>query len=118
MTQREFYATIASTETLPVELIEFASDAMAQMDAANEKRREASAVKRAAKAAEREPIREAVYAVITSEAKTASTLVEESGVEVTVQSIPSLLKPLIEAGDVIKTDVKVNGKTLRGYTRA
>ena len=68
------------------------------------------------KEAEKAPIREAIFAVIATEAKTASDLIAEAGVDIKPQAIPSLLKPLVDEGKVIKTDIKVKGKgTVRGY---
>ena len=115
MTQREFYeAVIATSEN--EELVAFAKAGIEKLDKTNETRKVKTAEKAAAKEAEKAPIREAIFAVITTEPKTASTLIEEAGVEVKPQSIPSLLKPLIEAGKVAKADIKVKGKgTVRGY---
>lgn len=115
MTQREFYTAVIEAN-INEELVAFATSAIEKLDATNAKRVEKNAEKAIAKEAEKAPIREAIFAVITTEGKTASTLIEEAGVEVKPQSIPSLLKPLIEAGKVIKTDIKVKGKgTVRGY---
>ena len=118
MTNREFlHAVIEGTIT--DEMKEYAADAIAQLDHTNELRRAKLAEKSAAKAAEKEPMRQAIYAVISDEPKTATMLIEEAGVELKPQSIPSLLKPLVEAGEVNKVDVKVKGKgTQRGYVRA
>ena len=118
MTQREFLENVANG-TMNDEMVEFATERLTAMDIANEKRREANAVKRAEKEAEKAPIREAVMAVITSEPKTATTLIAEAGVEIKPQAIPPLLKGAIEAGTIVKVDVKVKGKgTQRGYTLA
>ena len=58
-------------------------------------------------------------AVITSEPKTATTLIDEAGVEIKPQAIPSLLKAEVEAGHRPEVDVKVKGKgTQRGYQLA
>ena len=116
MTQREFYTAVIEAN-INEELVAFATSAIEKLDATNAKRVEKNAEKAIAKEAEKAPIREAIFAVITTEGKTASTLIEEAGLaEVKPQSIPSLLKPLIEAGKVIKTDIKVKGKgTVRGY---
>lgn len=118
MTGREFYAAVIEAN-INDELTTFAQDAIAKLDKANEARKVKTAEKAVAKEAEKAPIREAIFAVITTEGKTASTLIEEAGLaEVKPQSIPSLLKPLIEEGKVIKTDIKVKGKgTVRGYAK-
>lgn len=117
MTEREFFTKVIETVE-DVELKEFAEAGIAKIDKANEARKVKNAEKAVAKEAEKAPIREAIFAVITAEGKTASTLIEEAGVEIKPQAIPSLLKPLIEAGEVIKTDIKVKGKgTVRGYAK-
>ena len=118
MTQREFLENVANG-IMNDEITTFAAERIAALDAANKKRRENNAAKRAKKEAERAPIREAIMAVITSEPKTATTLIAEAGVEIKPQAIPSLLKSAIEAGEVLKVDVKVKGKgTQRGYQLA
>lgn len=118
MTQREFLENVANG-IMNEEMVTFATERIAALDAANEKRREINARKRAEKEAEKAPIREAIMAVITSEPKTATTLIAEAGVEIKPQAIPSLLKGAIEAGTVLKVDVKVKGKgTQRGYQLA
>lgn len=118
MTQREFYTAVIEAN-VSEELVAFATDAIAKLDKTNETRKVKTAEKAAAKEAEKAPIREAIYAVITTgEGKTASDLIAEAGVDVKPQSIPSLLKPLVDEGKVIKTDIKVKGKgTVRGYAR-
>ena len=118
MTQREFLENVANG-VMNDEITTFATERIAALDAANEKRREINAAKRAEQEAEKAPIREAIVAVITSEPKTATTLITEAGVEIKPQAIPSLLKGVIEAGTVLKVDVKVKGKgTQRGYQLA
>lgn len=117
MTKREFLEVIAKMEN--AELAAFAAAELEKMDNANKARREKSAEKATAKEAERAPIREAIFNVITDEPKTATMLIEEAGVEIKPQAIPSLVKPLVEAGQVNKVDVKVVGKgKQRGYVRA
>ena len=118
MTNREFYNAVIEG-TLTDEMIEFAREAVAQLDHTNELRRAKQAEKSAEKAAEKEPLRNAIFACVTDEPKTATMLIDEAGLELKPQSIPSLLKPLIENGQITKVDVKVKGKgTQRGYVRA
>ena len=103
------------------ELAEVIEGAIAKLDATNEKRKAASALKAAEKQAEKEPIRAALLAVMGGEdaPKTASMLIEEAGLEIKPASVPSLLRPLVEAGKVAKVDVKITGKgTQRGYVLA
>lgn len=117
MTRREFFEAIINTN-INDEMTEFAREALATMDKTNEKRRATMAAKAVEKAAAKEPIREAIFACLTDEPKTATMLIEESGVELKPQAMPSLLKPLVEAGRVTKGEVKVKGKGKQvGYTR-
>ena len=103
------------------ELAEVIEGAIAKLDATNEKRKVASAAKAAEKQAEKEPVREALFAVMGGEdaPMTASMLIDAAGVDVKPASIPSLMRPLIEAGKVLKVDVKITGKgKQRGYIKA
>ena len=118
MTQREFLENVA-TGTLSPEMMDYAAERITALDAANEKRREVNSAKRTEKEAEKAPIREAIMGAMSTEPKTATTLIAEAGVEIKPQAIPSLLKGLIEAGTVVKADVKVKGKgTQRAYALA
>jgi len=115
MTQREFYQKVIEAN-VSEELVAFATAGIEKLDKTNEARKEKTAEKAAAKEAEKAPIREAIFAVISAEPKTATELIELAGVEVKPQSIPSLLKPLVEAGKVDKVDIPVKGKgKVRGY---
>jgi hypothetical protein len=118
MTQREFLTKVAAGE-MNDEIMGCAAEALEKMDAANAARREKMAEKSAAKEAEKAPVREAILACIGAEPKTATTLIAEAGVDIKPQSIPSLLKPLVEAEQIVKVDVKVKGKgTQKGYQLA
>ena len=95
---------------------------LAKMDSQNETRRAKALEKAAEKQAEKAPIRDAILAVMGDQEnpKTATTLIAEAGLTDSVKpaSIPSLMRPLVEAGIVGKVDVKVTGKgTQRGYIR-
>ena len=123
MTNREFYAKIAALTNVDSELVEFAADSLAKMDAQATARRAKQAEKAAEKQAEKAPLRDALLEVMgdANEPKTASMLIEEAGLTDTVKpaSVPSLLRPLVESGLVLKVDVKVTGKgTQRGYIKA
>lgn len=123
MTNREFYNAISTNETLSDEIRAFATEAIGKLDHTNELRKAAVAKKSAEKQAEKQPIRDALFAVIDGEPKTATMLIEDAGLRVpedikSPASVPSLLKPFIESGAVVKTDVKVPGKgKQRGYVR-
>lgn len=118
MTNRDFYTAIVNAN-INDELTAFAQDALEKLDHTNELRRAANVKKAAAKEEERQPRRQAIFDVLTTEPKTATTLIAEAGLEVTPQSIPSLLKPLVEQGLIEKVDVKVKGKGVqKGYKLA
>lgn len=123
MTNREFYTAISNIETIPEDLREFAAQAIAKMDETGLKRRVVAAEKAAEKQAERAPIRDALLEVMgdAENPKTASMLIEEAGLTDTVKptSVPSLMRPLVETGVVVKVDMKIPGKgTARGYIKA
>lgn len=128
MTNRELYtATIAAlkgenTSATTDELIEALESAISKLDHVNEQRKVKAAEKAAEKQAEKAPIREALLGVMgdAEHPKTASMLIEAAGLEdVKPASVPSLMKPYVEDGTVLKVDVKVPGKgTQRGYVLA
>ena len=126
MTNREIYKNILALidgegEVDVMELRAATIDAIARLDATNEKRKAASALKAAEKQAEKEPIREALLAVMGGEdaPMTASMLIEAAELDIKPASVPSLMRPLVEAGRVAKVDMKVPGKgTQRGYVKA
>ena len=96
---------------------------VAKMDSQAETRRAKAQEKAAEKQAEKAPIRDALLEVMgdAENPKTASMLIEEAGLTDTVKpaSVPSLMRPLVEAGIVLKVDVKITGKgTQRGYVKA
>ena len=118
MTNREFYQAVINAN-INDELTAFATAGIEKLDHTNSLRKDATAKKAQEKEAERAPIRDAIMAVMTTEPKTATTLIAESGVEVKPQAIPSLLKDLVEDGTIMKSDVKVTGKgKQRGYALA
>ena len=119
MTNREFFQSIANLDNIPSELVDFANEAIGKLDHTNEIRKVAAAKKAAEKQAEKAPIREALFAVIGSEPMTATALIEAAGLDIKPASVPSLLRPFVESGEVVKVDVKVTGKgTQRGYVKA
>ena len=119
MTNREFFQNIAALDNIPAELVEFATDAIAKLDATNEKRKASAAVKAAEKQAEKAPVRAALFDAMSAEPQTATELIAAAGLDIKPASVPSLLRPFVESGDVLKVDVKVPGKgTQRGYVKA
>lgn len=119
MTNRELYNAIINGTEITDEMREACEELVRKMDHTNEVRKVNAAKKAAEKEAERAPLREAILGAITDEPKTATTLIEEAGVELKPQSIPSLLKGLVEDGTLAKVQIKVTGKGKQvGYVRA
>ena len=128
MTTRELYnATIkALTGNCGDEVEELVNEfeaLLAKMDAQSDARRAKQAEKAAEKQAAKAPIRDALLMAMdfAENPKTASMLIADAGLEETVKpaSVPSLLRPLVESGIVLKVDVKITGKgTQRGYVKA
>ena len=110
MTYREMLEKVIAND-INDEVIEKATERLERLDAENEKRKN----RVSKKAAENEPIKAAILGVLGAEPKTASVIGGE--VEISTQKASALLRQLVEAGSVAKTDVKVTGKgTQKGYT--
>ena len=93
------------------EVIEKATERLEKLDEANEKRKN----RISKKAEENAPIKEAILGVLGEEPKTATVVGEE--LSISTQKASALLRQLVEAGSVEKTDVKVTGKGVqKGYT--
>ena len=123
MKTREFYEAIINGTEINDELRTFAAEAIEKMDAQGVARRAKQAEKAAEKQAAKAPLRDALFEVMgdVNEPKTASMLIEEARLTETVKpaSVPSLLRPLVECGMVLKVDVKIPSKgTQRGYIKA
>lgn len=119
MTNREFYTAISNGE-MNDELMAKATELIEKMNEANAKRAQKVLEKKQAAEDEKAPIREALLNAMGDEAMTASQLIESSGLDIKVASVPSLLKPFVLDGTVEKVDVKVEGKKgpQRGYVKA
>ena len=107
MTNRDFFKTIVTDESLSAELREHAEKEIARIDAANEK----AAAKRAEKAAEDQPLLDALTAALTTEFQTASDL--KSVIECSVQKTSSLLRKLVKAGVAVDGEVKIPKKGMQ-----
>lgn len=117
MTRKEFYNAIV-TANINDELTSYAMQALDQMDRQNARNRELNAQKRAAKNEARAEILAQILGVLTNEPKTATTLIEEAGVEVTPQAVSVMLRPAVADGRVRKEAIKITGKgTHVGYVR-
>lgn len=125
MTTRELYtATIAAlreNEENSALASEFEA-LIEKLDAQNVRRAEKNAEKAAEAQAAKQPIRDALFAVVgdAENPKTASMLIADAGLaDVKPASVPSLMRPFVEAGTVLKVDMKVPGHgTQRGYVLA
>ena len=122
MTNRELYtATINYLHGEDVDTTELCAafeSALAKLDASNEKRKAASALKAAEKQAEKAPIRNALLEVLNDEPATATELIAAAGLDIKPASVPSLLRPFVESGDVVKVEKKIEGKgKQRAYVR-
>lgn len=122
MTTRELYNMIINGTEITEEMRTTAEELVAKMDAQGEARRAKQAEKAAEKQAAKAPLRDALLEVMgdAENPKTASMLIEEAGLTETLKpaSVPSLMRPLVEAGIVGKVDIKITGKgTQRGYIK-
>lgn len=112
MTYKEMLTAIVNGE-INEDVIAKAAERIEKLDETNEKRKN----RVSKKAQENEPIKEAIVAVLGEEPKTATEIGAEVGVS--TQKASALLRQIVEAGNAVKTDVKVKGKgTQKGYTAA
>lgn len=94
---------------------DFIEKSIVQIDARNEKAKERQAQKKA----EGDELRAQVKAVLGTEPmKVAEIVAAINDPEVTSAKVVSRLTQLVNAGDVVKEDVKVDGRTLKVYTIA
>lgn len=101
MTNREFYTAIVSANVSD-EVTAYAENALAKMDAANEKRRNTPSKTALANA----PLIDKIKAeVLTAEPKTASDIA--AVLEISVQKASALMRQIVAAGDAEAVDVKV-----------
>ena len=121
MTNREFYTTISTTESLPMELRNHALAQLEKLDATAEKRKgkvsKADQEKRDANAALAAKV---AAEVLTTEAKTATDvaaiLTEMLGEEVKVQKASYLCREAVKMGLATQTEVKIPKKgTQKAY---
>ena len=108
MTNREFYTAVINGDVYDnEELITFAKDAIAKLDARNAKR--ANTLSKTQK--DNLPLIEKIASLLTSEPKLASELASE--MEISTQKASALVK---KVEGVSVCDVKVKGKgTQKGY---
>ena len=126
MTIRELYTATISVlrENEPDSALATEYEALIEkIDTQNAARKLKTAEKAAEAQAAKAPIREALFAVVgdAENPKTASMLIADAGLTDTVKpaSVPSLMRPFVEEGSVLKVDMKVPGHgTQRGYVLA
>lgn len=105
MTNREFYTAIASSTTLPTELVEFAAAAIEKMDNANAKRKNTPSKTAIAN----EPLKEQLLNEILSlEPMPTNNVAAALGVS--NQKASALLRQLVADGKVVAVEDKVPGK--------
>lgn len=114
MTNREFFNAIASSENLSAELVEFATNAIAKIDARNAKR--ASTPSKTAIA--NEPIKSAIVAYLgTHNGAVASEIATEC--EISTQKASALCRQLVEDGTLVSGEIKVPKKgKVKAYSLA
>ena len=113
MTNREFFTAIANAENISAELVEFATNAIAKMDATNEARKN----KPSKTAIENAPVIEALTNALTADPQTAADL--GAAVGISTQKASSLLRQIVAAGVAVATDIKVPKRgTCKGYSLA
>ena len=105
MTNREFFTAIVSNPTLSAELVEFATEAIAKLDARNEKR--SSNPSKTAIA--NEPIKASILAFV-GEHNPAVAADIAVACEISTQKASSLCVQMIKEGKLTSTEVKVPKK--------
>lgn len=122
MTNREFFVQV-SAGVINDEVIAHATAAIEKMDAANEKRKNTPSKTAEANA----PLTEAIITGILmhDEPMTGVAIAEKLNEmfpdlekPVTVNKVASLLKAAVAAGEVVKSDVKVEKATRKAYALA
>ena len=119
MTQREFFTAIVNASEIEPneaqweELVKFASEAIAKLDARNAKR----ASTPSKKSLENEPIKAKIVEFLASGSHLASEIA--SGCEISTSKASALCRQLVESGSLTVCDVKVKGKgTQKSYSLA
>jgi len=107
MTQREFYTSVINGENT-CEVISFATEAIAKLDARNAKR----ASKPSKKSLENEPIKESIAnLLVDGDARLASEIA--SALELSVSKVSALCRQMVADGVLHVEDVKVKGKGMQ-----
>ena len=113
MTKRDFLTKVIA-ETADAEVKAFAEKEIEKLDAELAK----AAAKRAEKKAENAPLVEALQAVLTDEPMTASQIAENVEGINNASKATVIAKILVVSGVATVTEVKVKGRTVKGYSKA
>lgn len=106
---------VGETVVTPEDIKDFIEKSIIQLDAKNEKAAERAAAKRAAG----DELRAQVKAVLgTTPLKVSEIVTLIDNPEVTNAKIIARLTQLVKAGEVVKDDVKEDGRTLKVYSLA
>ena len=122
MTNREFYTAISANETLPKDIRDHATAAIAKLDATAEARKGKVSAKDQAKRDENATLANRIATeILGTEAKTATdvatALTEILGEEVKVQKASYLCRLAVDLGLANQTEVKIPKKgTQKAYT--
>ena len=107
--------TVGENVVTDSDVKDFIEKSIAQIDARNEKAKERQAQKKA----EGDELRAQVKAVLGTEPmKVAEIVAAINDPEVTSAKVVARLTQLVKSGDVVKEDVKVDGRNLKVYTIA
>ena len=114
MTNREFFTAIASNTTLPVELVEFATEAIAKLD----KRNASRSSKPSKTAIANEPIKGSIIEYITTHANALASDIAVA-CEISTQKASALCVQMVKDNVLTVCDVKVPKKgKVKAYSLA
>ena len=113
MTNREFYTSVIEAN-VNEDLTAFATEAIAKLDKSNAQKAAKIAEKREAE----QPLYDELFACLTEDPQTASDLAAQVEGIASTQKASAMLRKLVEAGKVVKTDIKVGSKSAKGYALA
>ena len=114
MTNREFFVEVMQNETLSVELRAHAEKEIAKLDANNKKRAEAQSKK----SKENEPIKEAIFALLTEHGTMTSPDIGVA-LELSTSKASAMCRQMVEDGRLTASDIKIPKKgKLKAYSVA
>jgi hypothetical protein len=108
----DFEVTVDDVTVTAEDVDAYVTTTIEQID----KKNEAAKVRNAKKKAEGDALRTAIANVLTDEFQTIAQIADQLDVEdVTPAKISARLTQLVKAGEAHKTDVKVDGRKVKGY---